>query len=128
MAGFDELISTLEWFAPILMGAAWLASSLLIADVARQKGRSFVGFLLVSLVLSPLFAILLLDATPDLAREKRDHNALQSSIGPLYQQLDAIRSGASRLQVPVEPRIPSTATPARETGGGLSASTTARTT
>jgi hypothetical protein len=121
MAGLEELLSTLLMFAPILMGAAWLASALLIADVGREKGRSFVGFFLLSLVLSPLFAILLLNAIPDLAREKRDHNFLRSLIDPLHEQLDAIRSGASRLQVPVERRAPAAAPgPAQRTGSALS--------
>ena len=90
----------------LLMGAAWVAASLVVARTAQEKGRSFVGFLVMSLALSPIFAVLALNGMPDLARERRAREGLHALLDPMHQQLDAIRSGASRVVIPTSQAQP----------------------
>lgn len=47
----------------ILLG--WIPLSILVGFIARERGRSWLGWSLASIVVSPLFAFIALMVTPD---------------------------------------------------------------
>ena len=48
----------------LLAAGGWVLASAVVAYVAIEKGRSGIAWLVVALVLSPLFAVLCLAALP----------------------------------------------------------------
>jgi uncharacterized membrane protein HdeD (DUF308 family) len=54
----------------LLTIGGWVLASAVVAYVAIEKGRSGIGWLLVALVLSPLFAVLCLAALPSVDGEE----------------------------------------------------------
>jgi len=52
----------------MLLISSWVAFSLVVAVAASTRQRSWLGWLVLALITSPLFACLLLLALPDLRR------------------------------------------------------------
>lgn len=63
--------------------AAWLALIVAVTIMAVEKGRSGVGFFLLSLLFSPLLGWLVLSVAPDRAREARDAERHRRSLSVL---------------------------------------------
>ncbi len=73
--------------AGFLFFAAWLGLSWWVGHYASTRGRSLAGFLLLSIITSPLFGVIVVLLTKDLTQEKiqaeakkREHELQLESI------------------------------------------------
>jgi len=98
---FDDPILTLSlaWF--------YVVSTFLVGWVAAQKGRSGVGWFMLSLVLSPVLCLLALVAVPDERIERNTRPAQpvapEGSSSSLYQRIAERREAADRARASETP-------------------------
>ena len=96
------MIEEAYWFFGLIavgvVALWWLIMCGVIAGVARERGRSAVGFFLLAMAMSPFFAVLVLIAAPDRAaeaRRKAEHEpeaeAFLQAINSVWKELEAIR-------------------------------------
>lgn len=103
-----EAMIALASFGLIISLIWWLLAAIIIADVARDKGRSAFGYFVMALVFSPFFAALVLIAAPDAAKaaaeraeRERDAKNFKAGLESLWQQLEAIRQNTASSDLPV---------------------------
>jgi hypothetical protein len=59
----------------LILGALWLLACILVGLVGRRRSIGFLGVFLLSLVLSPILMILVLQMTRTPERERRDRRS-----------------------------------------------------
>jgi hypothetical protein len=87
----------MEWFV------LWLLLAVVVGTAANSRGRSFAGWTLVSILLSPLIALILLVVLPDKRKEAEDQ--LRRAADRRYQNelLATIARTQSRPQSVIAP-------------------------
>ena len=72
----------------------WLVLSAIVAVLALRRGRSGSGFLILSLLLSPLIGFLVMLVSRDLAREAREAEVREMESMRQAQLMQAVSSQA----------------------------------
>lgn len=74
----------------------WIVFSLLPAIIAPSRGRSFLGWLLISLIISPLFGLILVLALPGKNTElrARDRDRQLGRVKDCPQCAETVKSAA----------------------------------
>jgi hypothetical protein len=64
---------------PLILGALWVLACIVVGLVGRRRSMGFFGVFLLSLVLSPIVMILVLQLTRTPDRDRRDRRPSSSA-------------------------------------------------
>ena len=68
----------------------WVVLTIVVTVIAVEKGRSGVGYFLLSLFFSPLVGVLILIAAPDRARHAREAAQHQRDVAELHERIEGL--------------------------------------
>jgi hypothetical protein len=79
---------------PLEIVAGWFLFSFLPAIIAPSRGRSFIGWFLISILISPLFALILVLALPSRGKVLADKDRQYGRVKDCPECAETVKSAA----------------------------------